>query len=280
MNYGRVLRRMALLAAVSGAALTANTGLALADSTCGYEASFHRVNVYDGSGSAQDLEIARSGQYIVVRDGDNGAMSYCSSANGVATVDNTDKVIVDGNAATGDGFVIDEAGGELGPGWMPEADGKSEIEVVFRNPGGTTPHLYVLGTSGKDGIRFSGRNQVLFGWDPDVDAWVMNKADNSAITTRFKANGRGGDDWLSADGVSGNSSLPPTSMPVMFFGDTGDDTLEGSKSTGNDSLYGDEDNDTIYANAGGQDFVYGGTGLDTAVIDISDYVKDVEKIVQ
>jgi RTX calcium-binding nonapeptide repeat (4 copies) len=279
MNYGRVLRRLALLAAVGGATLTANTGLALADSTCSYDASFHRVNVYDGSGSSQDLQITRSGQYIVVRNGDNGAISYCSSANGVATVTNTDKVIVDGNATSLDGFVIDEVGGELGPGWTPEADGKSEVEVVFRNANVSNPHLHVYGTSGKDGIRFSGRNQVMLGWDSDVDAQVINKADNSPITTRFGAIGRAGDDWLSADGGS-SSSLPPTSMPAMLMGDEGHDTVEGSKSTGGDMLYGYEDNDTIYAYGGGQDFVYGGAGADTAVVDASDYVKEVEQIVK
>jgi hypothetical protein len=279
MHLARTARRLALLAGLGGAALSAMTGSALATSNCSYDASFHRVNVYDSSGSSNDLEVTRKGQYIVVRDGDTGTVSYCSSYNGVATVYNTDKVIVDGNDVAYDGFVIDEAEGELGPGWTPETDGKSEIEVVFRNANVNPLHVHVYGSPAKDGIRFSGRNQVMFGWDADVDAWTMNKVDNTPITTRFGATGRGGDDWLSADGGS-TSSTPPTTMPAMLMGDEGDDWINGSTSTGGDMLYGYEDNDIIYANDGGQDFVYGGIGTDQAVVDNLDYIRDVEKTVK
>jgi hypothetical protein len=267
VKYGRTAGRLALLAAIGAGALSASTGSALADSQCSYDASFHRVNVYDGSGSA-DLRIARSGQYIVVQDGANGPTSYCSSATGIATVTNTDKVIVDGTAG---GYVIDESGGELGPGWTQESDGKSEIEVTVRAPYDPYLQLTVVGSPGADTIKFAGGSQVKLGNDNDVDAQIIDRTSAAQLSARFKvANGLGGDDMLSA---AENASTFGSSTSLN--GGENSDTLIGGP--GLDYMYGEAGDDDLRAFGGGTDYLGGGSGSDSATADATDNLSaDIE----
>jgi len=273
MHLARTTRRLALLAALGGAALSATTGIAQADSVCSYDASLHRVNVWDGSGDAR-MKITRKGQYIVVANGAN--VSYCSSYNGVATVTNTDKIIVDGHASgVWDGFVIDQSNGELGPGFTAEGDGKSEIEVVMRNKTGAD--VEVIGTPGADTVKFGGKNLVMLGNDSDIDANLISSTDGTALVASFEAKGGAGNDYLSAAGGYGYSSFPPAAVGYAeLAGGDGNDTLQGGDAF--DKLFGQGNDDYLYAVGGGFDLVEGGTGFDRAVLDASDaYGNDIEQ---
>lgn len=267
MHHARTIRRFALLAALGGAALSASTGIAHADSICTYDAANHRANVWDGSGASR-MKITRKGQYIVVANGANTTVSYCSGSNGVATVTNTDRIVVDGNSnhalrVDEDGFTVDQSAGVLGPGFTPESDGNSEIEVIIRNKNG--PVVDVVGTSGSDTIKFTGENGVMLGNDSDVDARVYDPTDGSAVQALFVAHGGAGNDYVSAAG--GYPHGAATGHSAQYGGD-GDDTLQGGDLY--DLLYGEGNDDYLYLVGGGFDQADGGAGWDRAVLDSSD----------
>jgi hypothetical protein len=84
------LKRLAVAAAVSGAAIAATPALANAASTCTYppDALLPRVDVFDASGS-QSLRIHRKDQFIAITDG--GGTKLCAGpAGSLATRFNTD----------------------------------------------------------------------------------------------------------------------------------------------------------------------------------------------
>jgi hypothetical protein len=100
MTYaGSSVRRLVLAALVSGATITATTGVASAASTCTFspDALPARVDVSDGSGNAR-LAIERSRQFIAIADV-GGPLKLCQAPNGsAATVFNTDRIVVHGTA--------------------------------------------------------------------------------------------------------------------------------------------------------------------------------------
>jgi Ca2+-binding RTX toxin-like protein len=107
-----------------------------------------------------------------------------------------------------------------------------------------------------------------------------------ATSEVFEINALGGDDTLlvkpgvpmavQADGGDGNDSLTGAEEQDTFFGGAGNDTLNGGG--GNDLLDGQDGDDTVLARDGVGDLVRGGAGIDSAEVDKSDIVTDVEKI--
>jgi Ca2+-binding RTX toxin-like protein len=107
-----------------------------------------------------------------------------------------------------------------------------------------------------------------------------------ATSETFEINGLGGDDTLlvkpgvpmavQADGGDGNDSLAGAEEQDTFFGGLGNDTLDGGG--GNDLLDGQEGDDTLLARDGVGDLVRGGAGIDSAKVDKSDIVVDVEEV--
>jgi Ca2+-binding RTX toxin-like protein len=107
-----------------------------------------------------------------------------------------------------------------------------------------------------------------------------------ATAETFEINALGGDDTLlvkpgvpmavQADGGDGNDNLKGAEEQDTFFGGLGDDTLDGGG--GNDLLDGQDGDDTLLARDGVGDLVRGGAGIDSAKVDKSDIVVDVEKI--
>ena len=61
----------------------------------------------------------------------------------------------------------------------------------------------------------------------------------------------------------------------MIYGRAGNDVLNGGP--GRDKLYGEDGNDQLFAKDGVIDFLDGGAGYDSAVKDLVDAVKGVEK---
>ncbi len=168
MRFQRILRRVALGAALAGAAFGAVPALASAASTCTLDEATHRATVIDG-GAVAPLRIARSGKFIVVQDG-SGPMVGCAGTTTFATNTNTDRVIVQGTAgsSSSDGYIIDHSHGALAPGATLETDGNSEIEVQVRQLNGLPAQLTHIATAGPDTIRVAAGNDIAVGTDDDI----------------------------------------------------------------------------------------------------------------
>jgi hypothetical protein len=270
MTYaGSTLRRLALAAVLSGAAITATTGVASAASTCTFspDALPARVDVLDGSGSAR-LAIEHSGQFIAIGDV-GGPLKLCRAPNGsAATVFNTDRIVVIGTAtAKSDEFSVQT----LTPGKTLESDGFSEIETNIANAAPTG--LAVFGTSSADTMRVGAGGAVMLGPDLDTDVRAFS-------ATNVILEGGPGSDFLSGRGAFPASVPGPATTRVTMFGDEGDDTLvDGPLSQ--DSLIGDIGNDTLFsADSNELDVLFGGADFDIATVDQGDVVNTVEKLTQ
>ncbi|SRR6266545_1569330 len=261
-------RRLALAAAVSGAAIAATPALASAASTCTFSPNspIARVDVFDGSGSAR-LAIERSGQFIAIADV-GGPLKLCPGPTGNATVFNTDQIVVHGNTSIpGDEFSVQT----LAPGKTPESDGNSELETIINNA--TPTRLTVFGTAGPDTMRVASGGGVMLGSDADVDV-----RDFSA--TEVSLQGGFGNDFLSGRGGFPASIPGPATTQVTMFGEQGDDTLVDGPQA-NDSLIGDVGNDTLFSfDSKIIDKNFGGADFDTATVDKGDLVNSVERLTQ
>jgi hypothetical protein len=273
MHHFRSIRRLALGAAVAGAAVGAVPALASAASTCSYDPALKRVTVTDGSGAAR-LRVVRNGVFLTVVDGDAGAPHVCSAGNfRFAAVSNTDRIVVNEFITDRfDGVTIDESNGEFSPGATPEADRHSEIEIVVSEAGGLAGggRLSIIGTPGNDVIRITTRavslqSDLQAGNDLDEDSDIIHPA---GIVT---VEGRQGSDFLSGQGFGG---LRPTLEALDLEGGAEDDTIFGG--TQGDNLFGEDGKDTLNSVDGANDFVSGGTGFDNAIHDAIDRLDGVE----
>jgi Ca2+-binding RTX toxin-like protein len=79
-----------------------------------------------------------------------------------------------------------------------------------------------------------------------------------------------------ADGGTGNDALTGAAEDDTFFGGVGNDTLTGG--TGNDLIDGNDGDDQLFARDDAGDLVRGGTGTDSAQVDLDDVVSGVETI--
>jgi hypothetical protein len=274
------VKRLALAAALSGAALAATPALANAASTCTYSPNSlpARVDVFDGSGDFPVI-VKRSGADIAIADG--SGIKLCAGAGTLATRFNTDQIVVHGTAASTENipFIVDQSAGALAPGKTAESDGNSEIETIITNNGVPFDRLDVRGTSLPDTMRVSDHGGVMLGNDNDVDI-------RAADATQMRLEGEAGNDFLSGRGGYPNSSpAPATNRVEMFGGDVsltftgdGDDTVVDGLFRG-DLVDGGDGNDTLFS-ADGQnlDNVQGGFGFDSATVDSGDLAFGVEQL--
>jgi hypothetical protein len=297
MHHLRSLRRLALGAALAGAAIGAVPAMANAAGpqapTCTYDPVVHRVLVNEKS-DVFGFQLARSGLDIIVGNEGFGAFVFCRPLTGsgpVANVLNTDRITVFGTPvppqtggcelcgpqAISDPYLIDESRGAFAPGFTPEADGNSEIEITF-DTGGIPAPLEVQGTEATasgltDTIRF-GRvpgavNGVNFGPDNDVDARIK------AGATKFTASGGAGDDVLSASGNPDQSTMTATTNPVTLSGGSGNNVIAGGR--GADTLTGGPNDDFFLSDDGVVDKVNGGFGFDAGIMDSIDVLTSIER---
>jgi Ca2+-binding RTX toxin-like protein len=116
----------------------------------------------------------------------------------------------------------------------------------------------VLGTSGKDPIKFS-RDPAGNILTDDGTVPVLGGTPTIANTSQILAFGQGGNDTITLDETNG--ALPA----AQLFGGDGNDVLTGG--TGNDQVFGQAGVDTMIWNPGdGSDLFEGGDGNDTAQI--------------
>lgn len=267
MQSSSTLRRLALAAAVTGAAIMATPALANAASFCTFSTSVPgRVEVFDGSGSL-DLFITRAGQFISIADGGNPE-KLCPGPTGTATVFNTDLIFVHANPAfAGDHFGVDT----LAPGKTPESDGRSEVETIINS---AAPNfLNVSGTAGADTMRVAQGGGVMLGSDLDVD--VRDSSANHVFLF-----GNFGNDFLSGRGGSPASTPGPATTTVTMFGGEGDDTVVDGPLAG-DNLQGEPGNDTLFSHdLRSLDRSTGSGGFDQATMDQGDLhpVNDIERL--
>jgi hypothetical protein len=274
MQSPRSLRRLALGAAIAGAAVGTVPALASAASTCSFDPVTKRATIIDGSGGA-DLRMFRFNQFIEFADGDSPAQA-CDGPTGFATNTTTDRIIVQGTSTSPfDGYVIDQSQGAFAPGATLESDGDSELEVQVRQLNGAPARLTVIGTSGPDTVRIAGPNAIALGTDSDIDENIFNANGGSYRADTIVVNGGGGDDFLSGRGVEGFIGGPAT-VPVALNGGKGNDTLVDGLSF--DGLNGGPGNDLLFSVDGKGDSLSGGTEFDTATFDTQDTVAgDVEQ---
>jgi hypothetical protein len=261
------LRRVALGAAVAGAALGAVPALASA-SPCTYDPVHKVASVVDSSGVSQ-LRVGVSANLIFTQDGGN-APANCLGGGTVASTANTDRINVFANAkGASDGVVLDQAKGAFAPGATPEADGNSEIELALSGQSG---HLSVFGTPGDDEMRVSSVERAFsvgvldFGTDDDDD--VTFTASDVSLA------GGDGNDGLSGEGFGLHS---PARMPLGFSGGAGDDALLGG--LGVDHFAGNAGRDLIHSEDGQPELVNGGPDFDNSVRDGGDTLSNVESSV-
>jgi hypothetical protein len=267
MQPSSTLRRLAVAAAVSGAAIAATPALANAASTCTFSPNAvpARVEVFDGSGTAR-LAIERSGSTIMIADVGE-PLKPCPGPTGNATVFNTDQIVVHGNAsASFDSFSTHT----LAPGKTPEPDGNSELETLINNAAPT--NLTVFGTAGPDTMRVASGGGVMLGSDNDVDVRARS-------ATHVSLQGGFGSDYLSGRGGFPSSIPGPATTNVTMFGEEGDNILIDGPLSG-DHLQGGDGNDTLFTHdLRSSDHSFGLGGFDQLTKDPGDTAgSDVDKI--
>jgi hypothetical protein len=259
------LRRLALAATITGAAIGAVPALADASSSCFYKANGRTLSVTDGSGSLP-LRITRSDQLIVITDGTSGPVTTCGGSDNIAQVGNTDRIEISGPVASQvDGYVVDLSGGPFTPGFTLETDGNSEIEIVATTDGGVPANLTVEGGPLRDNMRVGPNGAVDLGDDADRDPDITLTNGASSVFLR----GNGGDDDLSGQGFgTGN-----VTAPLALRGGIGNDRLEGG--SGRDTLRGEDGDDKLFAiDTSAGDVLFGGNGVDKASADSHDLFGD------
>ena len=274
MQNFRSPRRLALAAAIAGAAVGGVPALASAASSCSFDPGTKRATIIDGSGGA-DLRLFRFDRFIEFADGDAPAQA-CDGPTGFATNTTTDRIIVQGTSTSpGDGYIIDQSQGVFAPGATLESDGNSELEVQVRQLNGASARLTLIGTSGPDTVRIAGSNAIALGTDSDIDENIFDANGGSYRASTIAVNGGGGDDFLSGRGVLGFIGGPAT-VPVSLNGGKDNDTLNDGLSF--DGLNGGPGNDRLFSVDGQGDSLSGGTDFDTATVDTQDTVaSDVEQ---
>jgi hypothetical protein len=228
---------------------------------------------------------------------------------GSATVHNTDRIRITEDDPGKGRLQVDQQIGRFGPGRTREASGRSEIEVNL----GTLRDIWIMGrptsqviTIGERGVNLNGDRDVdLIGSRLAEITVFLNDGDDVVRAT----GGHGtGDRWLpptggylSAFGSNGRDRLIGTGRADDLDGDGGFDELSGRG--GRDSLDGGNRSDVIRGGAGGDyitggswadvvfagpgaDFIsaydftadelHGGTGFDTATVDVEDELTSIE----
>jgi Ca2+-binding RTX toxin-like protein len=200
--------------------------------TCAFDAVTATVTVSVNGATANLRAVGSTGEIQL-----NGASC------GQATVSNTDRVEVNGGALR-DTVTVS---GTFAPGLTAEADGSSEIEVLFALDGDDDT-IRFNGAPGADRVFFTGGG-IDVGHDGDQDITTSG-------TETLVVDGGAGNDIIDASAYSDSPAL----RRLRMFGGDGNDRLVGDGS-GN-RLYGDSGDDLLYG-GDGPDLLYGGPGNDT-----------------
>ena len=273
----RAALAVAIAAAVGG--IGAQSAQAAGGSTCSYNPSNHNLIITDHSGS-NSLRIYRltTGE-LRFDDGKSNIFGLpCPvPGGGTANVSNTDKIAVFSSAADagsgGDSFIVDEINGPLGPGFTPESDGSSEIEVAFDTLG-VRPYVQFNGTGQADRIEATERGGINFALDSapysDQDLDVTFTTPPALMTLH----GGGGNDFVSGNGMDITGVPGPAKYPISLFGDADNDLLAGGSYA--DFLAGGPGDDRYVTSDdhGAGDWLTenAGEGSDSATVDTSDKV--------
>jgi hypothetical protein len=266
MHLIRSIRRLALGAALTGAAVGAIPAMASAASPfCLYNPTTKQITIDETSSSPTTLQILRTGDNIAVYDF-IGPVQICTNQVDFftvpATVFNTDRIVVNSkNTQVTKKLFLEQ----LGPGATHEADGVDEIETLVSTTNRFVS-LHLVGSPQPDGIRV-GATGINFGLDVnasdnDVDIQTTTRPERIAIS------GLSGDDGISG---RGNFFAPrPTDVPLTIDGGGGNDFVEGGLAR--DRLFGGgiadtTGNDRLFSNDGQLDELDGGPGFDTATTD-------------
>lgn len=275
------IRRVAIGAALTGAALAAVPTVASASSCIYNPAPIRNVVVIDTSGHNNNLRVVLSGGKIAVVEG-NGAPQICTGGGGDATVLNTDKIRISGPATFGaDSIILDQSRGAFAPGATLETDGASEIEIELSSTTSLSMagRLSLHGTPQADAIRVGDRQSLdlpfggplptainTAGTDADQDITWTGQAKEVTV------DGGGGNDLITGRGnLSG--LLGPSRARTVFFGGAGDDVLVDSLDAFGDVdfLDGGDGNDTLFSlDKSAGDILSGRAGFDTATTDSGD----------
>jgi|tagenome__1003787_1003787.scaffolds.fasta_scaffold20755079_1 hypothetical protein len=266
MHHFPSIRRVAIGAALAGAAIGVVPAMASAAPVCSYDTATKTVTVFDDDNPAP-VAIHRTsfGRLFA------GANSFCTSSSGVqATITNTDliKMLPITHKGAGDGVVIDESQGPLAPGFSSEADGSPEIEISVQNvtPLIDRPVVKVIGTSQRDFLTVGGSGVVNLDGDTDADVTVVNDTPASV-----QLEGRRGNDVISGQGFGSQGA---THLNLKLLGGDQDDTIFGG--LGADVISGDAGADNLQTVDGVADTVSGGADGDRADVDALDHVDTVE----
>jgi hypothetical protein len=245
------LRRLALGAAITGAAIGAVPAMASASSTCGYFKAQRQVNVVDDSGTLP-LHIVAATGFVTIKDGPNGTPTFCGGSDSIANSANTDLIHVFGPVSTNvDGIVVDRTGGAVPP-------------VTAFTDANRRPALTVIGHGGEDTMRVAGSGIIDYNNDSVFDLRAMAGANFVTL------NGAGGQDLLSGEGFFGIGS---TTVRLFLNGGPGADQMVGG--LGQDDFNGGTEGDVFHAINGANDVIFGGPGSDTANADKADRFTDV-----
>jgi hypothetical protein len=271
MHHLRSIRRLALGALITGAAIGAVPALAgAATSDCTYEPNGGGVVTINDKSGPLPLKLSVTGTIIAVNDTLGGQQDLCLGGGTFATTANTNQIKVSSNLTSAlDGYVIDQSGGGLSPAGSPEVDGTPELETTIANTGvkGT---LKVIGTAGPDVIRIAGPlGGVNYGSDNDIDLGVTSGSESVDVE------GRAGSDFITGTG-NANGLPGRTNVRVRLWGEDGDDLLMGGDAYG-DRLDGGPNNDGLYSQDGfHSDHLFGGSGFDDATADENDSLNSIE----
>jgi Ca2+-binding RTX toxin-like protein len=195
-----------------------------------------------------------------------GELTLNGAACGGATVTTTDSIQVNGGALA-DTITL---AGRYAPGLTPEADGSSEIEIVFALGGGDD-HVKLNFGGGRDVLTFTADGIDVGGEGDedlttagtellDVDGGPGNDVVDASLYEGTPTSGGGNGARLLLAGGSGNDRLTASLDADRMFGDDGDDILHGGDQR--DRIDGGPGNDVLYGEAG-DDFLWGGLGDDT-----------------
>jgi Ca2+-binding RTX toxin-like protein len=268
----------ALVVGVAALACLASAAPSLAAVTCTYSGADHTLSV---SAADSFTRLVRAGASLEIDD----AHSRIPCTRGHATVTNTDRIQIAHTGLSAD--VIDLGGGPFAPGFTPEPQGTSEIEIEYL---GQT-FLNARGTSGPDRLGFSAGGLDLNA-DGDTDV-------TGAFTAILLA-GRGGNDRIAPEkgyarvtprrvllGGAGKDTLIATPDGSVLHGGNGRDRLIGGAGhdnltggRGKDLMRGGKGRDLIRAIDGTRDRVICGPGVDRAKVDGIDIVKGCERLIR
>jgi hypothetical protein len=228
---------------------------------------------------------------------------------GSATVRNTNRIRITEDEPGNSRLQFDQQIGRFAPGRTLEAAGRSEIEVYL----GTLRDIWIMGRMTSERVTI-GELGVNLNGDGDVDligshlAEITVFASDGRDVVRATGGAGTGDRWLpttrgylSASGGEGDDLLIGTGRSDHLYGDGGFDELQGRG--GRDSLDGGNYSDVIFGGDGGDyivggswadvvqagpgnDFIdaydltaddlHGGTGFDTANVDVDDELTSIE----